>query len=70
MYKNMKSLIAIVLVVVLILLYSGAHIYYNVDIEPLRQIWYIDFTFNLLKAIGYIIIFIMLIIVSTAIFFS
>ena len=70
MYKNMKSLIATVLVVVLILLYSGAYVYYNVDIEPLRQIWYIDFTLNILKVIGYIIVFIMFIIVLTAITFS
>lgn len=70
MCKNIKSLIATVLIVVLILLYSCAYIYYNVDFEPLRQIWYIDFTLNILKAIWYIILFIIFVILLAAIIFS
>lgn len=70
--KDYKKTIALVLAIVLALLYGSAYVYYNLmpEIEVLRHLWYIDFTLNLLRIIGYIILFLFLFILLFVAMFS
>lgn len=68
MDKYMKLLIFTTISVVLTLLYSCAYVYYNVDLEPFFNLWYVDFTFTILKVIGVVILFLIATVVLAGLF--